>query len=200
MQVSHPLDRAYQFESTSRIWRLTYYVPPTKLRAAARKRLISDTVLRDYPYGIEVNVDVVEYGYLERLYRYVPPVHAYQARWAFMGLLGNVGPMLQVLGSGWINADRLEGYARSLSPFVEEWAAEIAQVEAGQAREAVAPEERDQQFRRLLLTHPPEGVNPEIPWDQQLWGKVRMSAGLSAIEIFNTVQQPKRSRKRGNRR
>jgi hypothetical protein len=200
MKVAHPLDRAYHFEITARNYRLMYYTPATKLRAEARKKLISESILRDYPYGVEVDVDNREYGYLEQLYRFVPPVPAQAAWWAFRGLLHNVGSMLYRPALGWINADLLERYAGSLFPSVEEWLVENAQAEAKQTKEAIEQEERRQGLWSLLSTYPPEDVNSEVPWDQQPWGKVRMSAGLPAIKMFDRIQHPKRSRKRGNRR
>jgi hypothetical protein len=199
MQVAHPLDRAYHFEITARSNRLVYYIPPTKLRAEVRKQILHSNILKDYPHGVEVDVNAQDYSYLENLYRFAPPMPADVVWWAFLGLMDNIGPQLHHLVTGWINAALLENYAKSLYPFVEEWLANTAKAGSSQTGETQDRDESTPRSRPFLLSHPPEGVNLEIPWNEQTWGKVRMSAGLQAFEMFNRIQQPKRSKKRGNR-
>jgi len=57
LKPSVPVGRAYYFELTPRSRRLLYYVPLRTLR----RRVVRKEVLRDFPFGLEVEVDEAEF-------------------------------------------------------------------------------------------------------------------------------------------
>lgn len=119
---------------------------------------------------------------------------------AFHGIYLYANSLLAIAGQGWINAGLLERYAATLSQIVQGGQRRRRpRRERLQEREAPEPLEPRILSQQILVDHPPDDLNLETAWNEQRWGKVRMSAGLKPIELFDLIQQPKRRKKRGNR-
>jgi hypothetical protein len=202
MQLSIPTSPVYYFELTPRGPRLLYYLPYDQLAKLVKKKDVRKEVLKDFPYGLEVEVSDEEFRRIREEYGFTPPLDVDEIWKAFRGFWlhsRHGSPSI----CGLIDAKRLEAYARKVSEAMAPGAPERVVKPSQQLDDSMTPTkaERSGLWRnaedRMLEAIPPQGANRELEMDQQSWSKVPKSRGLSAEQVFATAQAPEKRGRRG---
>jgi hypothetical protein len=186
MAIASPRENIYYYECSNGRFRLTYFIPPGKLKQLCDDNRISPRVLEDFPDGVDL-------GYC--------PVHNPDAlRRAFFAVLSATRNWDKFCGSGFIPAADLERHVDHIDKVLLK--KKLLEVDVKPAVDQPTLEQRrqirlqreDQQkqaynvLRELQL----EGIDSERTLPQQKFSILEMEEGIGAEEVFIRLHQKQR--------
>lgn len=196
LKPSLPQKSVYFYEHGPTSTSLSVFVPKLVMSQLARRQELNSEAFTDFPYGIEVDVDEVEFEYLAKQYQIRLPVSAGDLWVAFTAFQRS---NFAESATGMIDAAILNRHAKKLRPHVDAIRDELAsRLNSRQEHKDVLNNEWRKSLELLFAKIPAERFDARSVNGELIWGEVRMTKGLSALEVFDAIDHPQRGRNRGN--
>lgn len=205
LRVALPLKPVYYFEQTDRSNRLFYYIPAATLRRMIQIHRVKDSILVDYPDGVEIEVSEIQFIQFEEHYNFFNEFQPASLRRAFEVLLELSRDGEVFRGCAYIDPANLEPLAVTVDrilqglPSTQSTMPRDAQDVADDAQRELR-RRHDLRNKRTVMQVVREHVpqNSNVPIRRQPWSFVKVSKGVNPLELFVRAQQEGRAEGHGN--
>ena len=114
MPISSPSVPVYYYECSNGGFRLTYFIPFSKLLTLVDDGKVKESILTDYPDGLDLDCTEPDFNELELLYGYRPKHSPDMLRNAFFAIFSSTKNWKKFRGTGYINAKEIENQLEPL--------------------------------------------------------------------------------------
>lgn len=198
MSVKTPAEPAFYFECSFGRFRLSYFIPASRLKRMAENDQIKNSVLEDYPDGVDLDCTTADFDEFQNLYGFRPELRADVLRESFYAMLTSTKDWEDFHGTGFIDAIELERNARTIHRQLEtvellpEAPTEAIPMEAPfemRKKRVVMYQDRQSRVTDLLKSMHFENVDVSRTINEQRFADVAMSGGKPAAEVFQDLQR-----------
>lgn len=202
MSVQTPAEPAFYFECSFGRFRLSYFLPASLLKRMVENDQIKDSVLEDYPDGVDLDCTTADFDEFQDLYGFKPELSADVLRGAFYAMLTSTKDWEGFHGTGFVDAAELERNARIIhrqlgtDELLPEATTEAIPMDAPfetRKERVVMYQARQSRVTDLLKSMHFENVDVSRTINEQRFADVPMSGGKPAAEVFQELQR-KRTR------
>jgi hypothetical protein len=199
MPIKTPKERAFYYEITNLRERLIYWIPREDLEQMSKDGRVSGEILKDYPFGLDLEVYQDLFDEFEKKYGLKIPIDVDSILQTFQAVKNKFGRKFP--RTGLINAEELENLAHDLKSGIEK-TAEFQRREPPsiEKKEPDKKSFRKQQMlqrktKRFMKKFKFKGLDIKTPIQKQTLFRINMTDGEDAIDTFSRLHQRKMKRK-----
>lgn len=190
MAVASPQRPCFYFECSHGSFRLSYFIPPSELKALIRRRKIADVVLEDFPDGVDLDCTDLDFAAFSDEYGYRPRYSPEALCNAFYAILSTTRAWSRYRGTGFVTVDQMDVALESIGDSApdddDDGAGPPASLRKRRGRwkrRASRKSTTESSLRKLKV----QGVNPKKHLHEQEFARVKMGKGTDAEEVFSKL-------------
>lgn len=200
MDISSPRDAVFYYECSNMKFRLTYFIPPSKMETLIESGDLSAKALRDFPDGIDLTCREYEFEDFKQRYGYRPQFSADAVNRAFYAILTDTRKWKEQRGTGFIREAEMIRHVKKIDSMLKQ--KKMLPEDIGPLPEKPTLRQRKIWMKKLAIQQSQmhsyleqmhiEDIDPKKPLQKQELSTIRMKRGKSAEEIFSTLQQKRK--------
>jgi hypothetical protein len=199
MPIKTPKERAFYYEITNLRDRLIYWIPEEDLKELTKNESVSDEILKDYPFGLDIEVYKELFDEFEKKYGLKLSIDVDNTWRAFQAVKTKYGKRFP--RTGLINVHELENLAQNLKSEIEK-KPEFKHMESLMIKKKEPDKKSFRQYqiqqrktKKLMKKFKFKGIDIKDPIQEQNLFKVSMTGGENAIVTFSRLHKRKAARK-----
>ncbi len=115
MSISLPTEPVYYFECYNGEFRLTYFIPIRKLRDLVKKGHANESILKDFPIGVDIDCYEQEFNDFKKTYSLKLPYSPEDMADAFFAIFTSTKNWKNFIGTGYLRAIDVERHIKEVS-------------------------------------------------------------------------------------
>lgn len=195
MPIKTPIERAFYYEITNLRDRLIYWIPKEDLEHMTKSGPVSDEILKDYPFGLDLEVYQDLFDEFKDKYKLDIPIDVENTLQAFQALKTKYGKKFP--RTGLINVKELENFAQELKSEIEEIPEfRRRELPVVKKKEPDKKSFRQQQMlqkktKKLMKKFKFKELDVKAPIQKQKLFNIKMTDGEDAFDTLSRLHQHK---------